>query len=67
MLAGVIEEFDERRGYGFLVAGGGGRFFFHCVDIADGSRSIRNGFTATGERSVGRLGRDEAINVRARD
>ncbi|MGA2124243.1 MAG: hypothetical protein ABSG58_07445 [Acidimicrobiales bacterium] len=65
MIAGVIESFDERRGDGVLRSDEGQLFYFHCVAIADGTRSIPVGVRAAGERSVGRLGRDEVANVAA--
>ena len=67
MLTGVIEDFDDRRGHGCLVDQTGRRFFFHCVDIVDGSRSIPNGAAASGVRAVGRLGLDEVTGVRVLD
>jgi hypothetical protein len=66
VITGVIEGFDDRRGYGLLVDQAGRRFFFHCVDIIDGSRSIPNGAAASGERTVGLLGHDQVTEVRAR-
>jgi hypothetical protein len=63
VITGVIEDFDDRRGYGYLVDRAGRRFFFHCVDIVDGSRSIPNGAGAGGVRAVGRLGHDEVTRV----
>jgi len=65
VITGVIEDFDDRRGYGYLVDQTGRRFFFHCVDIVDGTRSIPNGAAACGVRAVGRLGLDEVKGVRA--
>ena len=65
MIIGVIESFDERRGDGHLRSDDGGDFYFHCVAIADGSRSISPGVRADGRRAVGHLGRDEAVSVRA--
>ena len=67
MITGVIEDFDDRRGYGYLADRNGRRFFFHCVDIVDGTRSIPNGAAASGVRAVGRLGLDEATGVRTPD
>jgi hypothetical protein len=38
-------------------------FYFHCVAIEDGSRTILVGVRAAGERHVGRLGKDELVHV----
>ncbi len=65
-VAGVVVDFDVRRGDGWLDDGAQ-RWYFHCVDIADGSRRIDNGTEAVGERVVGHLGRDEVRDVRGRD
>lgn len=61
-IAGVVAGFDDARGDGWLVDGDG-RWYFHCVDIADGTRHIENGVAATGVRVVGLLGRDEVRTV----
>lgn len=37
---GVVREFDEAKGYGTIEADGGARYFFHCTQITDGSRTI---------------------------
>ena len=61
---GVIERFDDHRGGGWLRTDAGETFYFHCVTIADGSRSIEVGTRAEGIRHVGHLGRDEVVEVR---
>lgn len=63
MLNGAIEGFDDRRGDGFLVSDDGQRFYFHCVNIANGTRTVPNGVRATAQRWVGHLGHDDAIDV----
>jgi hypothetical protein len=65
VIIGLIESFDDHRGDGHLVSQQGQRFYFHCVEISDGSRTIPVGIRATAERQVGRLGRDEVVNVTA--
>jgi hypothetical protein len=65
VITGVIESFDERRGDGLLRSGDGVVFYFHCVAIADGSRSISPGVRAEGRRAVGHLGHDEVVSVRS--
>jgi cold shock CspA family protein len=62
-MRGRIEAFDERRGDGLLRSDGGEGFYFHCVSIADGSRSIAVGERVTARRGVGHLGHDEAFTI----
>jgi cold shock CspA family protein len=64
-ILGRIESFDDRRGDGHLTSDDGERFYFHCVDIADGTRSIAIGARVTAERTVGHLGHDEAVSIEA--
>ncbi len=64
VVTGVITSFDEGRGDGWLSADDGGKYYFHCLAIVDGSRSIAAGARASGFRVVGHLGRDEVIEVR---
>ncbi len=45
------------------VADNGERLYFHCVDIADGTRTIGVGERVTAERTVGHLGHDEAVEI----
>ncbi|MGD0056171.1 MAG: hypothetical protein ABSC34_12140 [Acidimicrobiales bacterium] len=63
VIVGVIESFDGDRGWGLLRGEGGRAFYFHCAEIADGSRTIGVGLRAHGARVVGRLGHDEVANV----
>lgn len=65
VIEGTIEAFDEYRGDGLLLSDSGERLYFHCVAIADGSRRIPTGIRAVGRRAVGRLGRDEVVEVRS--
>lgn len=65
MTRGVIDSFDEQRGDGFFRSDDGELLYFHCVSIADGSRSIGVNVQAKGRRAVGRLGRDEIVDVEA--
>jgi cold shock CspA family protein len=65
VVTGVITSFDEARGDGWLSADDGGKYYFHCLAILDGSRSIATGARASGLRVVGHLGRDEVTEVRA--
>lgn len=40
MLRGTVVEFDEAKGLGVIAATDGTRFAFHCIEIADGTRTI---------------------------
>lgn len=40
---GTVVEFDEHVGLGHVEADDGQRYLFHCVEIADGSRTIAVG------------------------
>ena len=62
-VVGVIEAFDDRRGDGALLSDEGERLYFHCVEIANGTRHIDVGVRAYGERHVGNVGRDEVVGV----
>ncbi len=42
-LVGHVERYDYDAGLGEVVADGGGRWRFHCTQIADGSRRIEAG------------------------
>lgn len=62
---GTIESFDAPRGLGVLRSEDGVALGFHCVDIADGTRTIAVGTKVRARRSVGRLGHDEARAIEA--
>jgi hypothetical protein len=62
-LHGRIESFDELRGDGLLRSDARESLYFHCVTIADGSRSIDSGALVTARRGVGHLGHDEAFDI----
>lgn len=64
-IAGFVESFDDRRGDGQVHSDDGERFYFHCVEISDGSRTIHAGARVTARRQVGRLGHDEVGHVTA--
>ncbi|HQT98946.1 MAG TPA: hypothetical protein PLG60_00425 [Acidimicrobiales bacterium] len=53
-------DFDEGRGDGVLKSDSGEEFYFHCLEIADGTRVIPVGARVRASRGVGRLGHDEA-------
>jgi cold shock CspA family protein len=63
IVRGRVENFDELRGDGVLTNDEGTEFYFHCVNIADGSRSVNPGQRVTAQRGVGHLGHDEAFAI----
>lgn len=40
---GIVSDFDEARGLGVVTSSTGSRWPFHCVSLADGSRSVDKG------------------------
>ncbi len=64
---GTVAEFDDDRGLGVLRSGEGVDYSFHCVDIADGSRTIAVGARVRGVQHVGLLGHDDVVDVQAVD
>jgi cold shock CspA family protein len=64
-LTGVVSDFDEHKGYGSVRADDGAEYFFHCTQIADGSRSIPTGVRVTFDVAAGHGGRWEARSVTA--
>lgn len=59
---GKVVSFDEGLGLGEVRADDGTRLQFHCVELADGSRTIDVG-TSVRFRVVARMGRYEATEV----
>lgn len=62
-LRGVVVDFDEERGDGLLTSDAGEDLYFHCLEIANGTRVIPVGARVRARRGVGRLGRDEACQL----
>jgi cold shock CspA family protein len=60
---GTIEAFDAARGVGVFRSVDDSELSFHCVDIADGTRTIAVGAKARAQRSVGRRGHDEVTEI----
>jgi CspA family cold shock protein len=64
MPTGVVAAFDERKGYGTVRSDDEGRvLFFHCTQIADGTRTIAVGTAVTFDVVPGHLGRWEATAI----
>ena len=64
-MEGRVAEFDEDRGIGWVEAGDD-RWFFHCTQIADGTRTIPVGVAVEFEVVPGHNGRWEASGIRPR-
>ncbi len=63
-ITGAVVSFDEFRGDGVVTTELGESLYFHCVNIADGTRVIPIGTFVSGIRVVGRLGLDEIADLR---
>ena len=63
-MTGTVAEFDEHKGYGTLRADDGTEYFFHCTQIADGTRTIAAGTAVAFEIVAGHQGRWEATSLR---
>ena len=63
---GTVVAFDAHKGYGTVRDGDGVEHFFHCTQIADGSRTIEVGAAVSYQVVPGRLGRWEAARLTRR-
>lgn len=63
MPRGKVIEFDEYVGLGEVEDANGVRYLFHCVEIADGSRTIEVGTDVEFDLLV-KFGREEAAQLR---
>ncbi len=59
---GLVEEFDAERGLGTIIAEDGSLHMFHCIEIADGTRSIEPG-TSVRFDLLAKFGRYEAARI----
>jgi CspA family cold shock protein len=60
---GRVTDFDEHRGLGIVTSDSGRTYMFHCIELADGSRTIDIG--AEVEFTVmEKFSRPEAFSVR---
>jgi len=62
--AGTVSAFDAHKGYGTVTGDDGETWFFHCTQIADGSRLIDAGARVEFVVGPGLPGRYEAQAVR---
>lgn len=60
---GTVTAFDPTAGTGVVTADDGTPYPFHCIEIADGTRTIEEGTRVTFER-LARFGRYQAAAVR---
>jgi len=65
-LTGVVSSFDDAAGFGEVEADDGARYFFHCTQIADGTRTIEPAAAVDFEVVAGHQGRWEAHAVTRR-
>lgn len=63
-VVGVVRAFDEAAGWGTVHTDTDQDLFFHCTQIADGSRSIRVGTRVEADVAPIGLGSWEATEVR---
>lgn len=59
---GTVVEFDEHVGLGVVESDAGERFPFHCIELADGSRSVAVDAVVT-FRLLCKFGRYEAAAI----
>jgi len=62
-MRGAVTTFDEEKGFGTVTADDGRPFFFHCTQIADGTRTIATGTEVTFEVVAGHMGKWEAAEI----
>jgi len=62
-LTGTVTAFDEAVGLGVVTSEDGMDHAFHCIEIADGSRSVAVG-TPVSFDLLAKFGRYEAANLR---
>jgi CspA family cold shock protein len=61
---GTVAQFDDAKGYGSVRADDGQQLFFHCTQIADGTRTIAVGAAVEFEIEPGHGGRWEAAHIK---
>lgn len=62
--SGTVEQFDDPAGYGTVVDADGRSWFFHCTQLADGTRRIALGAAVTFRPAAGPTGW-EAYDIRS--
>tara|TARA_Y100000385_G_C13086158_1_gene636443 strand:- start:734 stop:922 length:189 start_codon:yes stop_codon:yes gene_type:complete len=61
---GTVTAYDESVGLGIITSESGSEHAFHCIEIADGSRSIAVG-TDVSFAPLAKFGRYEAAHIRS--
>lgn len=61
-MTGVVTQFDEHAGLG-EISSGDENYSFHCVNIADGSRTIEVGAAVSFETYEHPIGGTQAIHI----
>lgn len=62
-LRGTVDRWDDHAGHGTVAGEDGSTYFFHCTQIADGSRTIEQGTAVRFQVVAGHIGRWEAARV----
>ncbi len=62
--SGVVIAFDDQSGLGTIEGVDASTYAFHCIEIADGSRSIAVGASVSFDL-LAKFGRWEAANIRS--
>ena len=62
-MTGAVTEFDEAVGIGTVTADDGTPYFFHCTQIADGTRTIEVGRRVRFDVVPWHRGRYEAVGI----
>jgi hypothetical protein len=65
VFVGVVVEFDQRRGLGFVKNSAGERHLFHATSIADGTRFVSIGCPVTGRLRPTHGGAMEIVDLRS--
>ena len=60
---GTVSAFDDAAGLGSIIGADGREYPFHCIAIADGSRTIEIGAEVSFD-VLAKFGRWEAANIR---
>ena len=60
---GTVVDFDEHRGSGTVRAADGTELFFHCTQIADGTRTVAVDTPVAFTVVAGHRGRYEAVDL----
>ncbi len=64
-MTGTVAEFDEAKGYGTVRTNDGRELFFHCTQIADGTRTIPVDAPVEFEVAAGHNGQWEATVIKS--